>query len=495
MMMIGGGSPHTPEVIARAGCRHSGSAAVSDLAARAGVGRADRLASAGMTLCLASLIGFAALQYKLPRDLPSRWGENYAGARHFQQGLLGRVARPLPIPTFVVLFRTLLGGAWAGYAIALGSGLAGGVPRRASKLSAVGAVGIAMALWCPPSLSEDAYSYVAYGRMKADYSINPYAASPRSLAAFGDETARISRSGLASVYGPVWTQVCVVEAAALRWAGLWGQVVGIKLLGAAALILAAAAGRAVAEHHFPGRGHLALMAIGFNPLLVIEGPGNGHCDLLMMALVLSAEALRLRGCPARGDLALGLAIGIKFLPAALLPWLLLERCRGRAPGDALRASAAALVLALAPTVLAFAPLRRDAAIVSAIERRSLWGTNLDDAGLERMSQHFGVDRLPAPASRLAMLVILQWPVVDLYLLLTVWLRSGLDRSRWLSAWTLLAVGLVTWTMTARYPWYMAWPLVVSLTRWDPLGIALSTACLIYSMMTMFNYTSSYSLIY
>ena len=450
-MTIGGGTSQGTDPITRSGRGDGGAAAASYLAAGVRGGRTDRLVPAGLALCLASLVGFAVLQYAIPADHSSRWGENYAGARHFQQGLLGRVGPPLPRPVFVVMARILLGGAWAGYAIVLAAGLARGVPRYASTLSAVGAIGVATALGCPPSLSEDAYSYVAYGRMKAYYAINPYAAPPTSLAAFGDETARISRCGLPSVYGPVWTQLCVAEAAALQWAGLWWQVVGLKLLGAAALTLAAAAGRAVAEHHFPGRGNLAFLAIGLNPLNVIEGPGNGHCDLLMMALVLAAEALRLRGYSSRGDLALGLAIGVKFLPAALLPWLLLERCRRRAPVEALRASAAMLLLALAPSMIAFAPLRRDAAIFSAIERRSLWGTSLTDAELQQMSRQFAVDRLPSPAPRLAVLALLQWPVVDLYLLPTAWLLSGRDPSRRLSAWTFLAIGLITWTMTARYP--------------------------------------------
>src|SRR5204863_5851009 len=97
-----------------------------------------------------------------------------------------------------------------------------------------------------------------------------------------------------SGYGPVWTLISMALWGCLGWASAFWQLFGIKLLAATALLAAALAGRAIAERLEPGRGNLALLAIGLNPLFVLEGPGNGHNDLLMFALFMAGIFLCLR---------------------------------------------------------------------------------------------------------------------------------------------------------------------------------------------------------
>jgi hypothetical protein len=332
------------------------------------------------------------------------------------------------------------------------------------------------------------YAYLAFARMPLLYGLSPLVTTPHDLVPLADATAPIvGTCEMPSVYGPLWTLLCVAEVAALLHAGLWWQVVGLKLLEAAALLLAALAGRAIAEHHHPGRGDLALLAIGLNPLFLIEGPANGHSDLMMMALVLGAGALYLRGRWSAGDLMLGLSIAIKFLPIALVPWLILERCRGKSWRQATRLSVCAAVLALAPTILAYVPVWRGAETFTAIQKRTRWGVRAQPDMVEEVIRQHAPSGLPGPLIWAGGFVARQYPVVIAYLILSAWVWRGRATGAWLDAWGILAMGFVTWTMTARYPWYMIWPLATSLTRWDWKRVGLSAGYLAYAIYMMFYY--------
>jgi hypothetical protein len=62
-----------------------------------------------------------------------------------------------------------------------------------------------------------------------------------------------------------------------------------------------------------------VLAYAWNPLVALEGAGNGHIDLLgALGLVLTA-ALLARGRRAVAPVAFALAVGVKFLPVTLAP--------------------------------------------------------------------------------------------------------------------------------------------------------------------------------
>jgi hypothetical protein len=71
-----------------------------------------------------------------------------------------------------------------------------------------------------------------------------------------------------------------------------------------------------------------VLAYAWNPLVALEGAGNGHVDLLgTLCLVLTAASLA-RGRRTIASIAFALGVGIKFLPATLAP-LLWRRIRVR----------------------------------------------------------------------------------------------------------------------------------------------------------------------
>lgn len=444
--------------------------------ARAGV-------AAGLALCIAGMLALAALQYAMPPTFAGPLGLNVPSVGHYQRTLLGGLDPVLRDRAFAVAFRILLGSAWLGYAVAVGLGLAVGAPPARLTLALSAAAAFLLAVWCPPSLSTDVYAYDAYARLKVYYDKNPYVTNPSALKAWGDPTALfVGYLEIPCVYGPIWMLTSMVGAAAARYASLWWHVALLKLLEAAALLAAALAGRELAERLRPGRGRLAAMAIGLNPLLLLEGPCNGHNDLLMMALMLWAAALHGRGRRAVGDLVLGLAIGIKFVPVAVVPWLALERGRGLRLGGRLREAALVGLLTLAPVALAYVPFWQGRATFTAQGQRAAWGQL--DASYER-AQHWLVARgLDGPRAAFAVRLIAQWPVLALYAGLTCMVAFGKSAGLWLDAWAFIALGLFIRSLGVQFPWYLTWPICTSLARWDPPRRALlAAACTGYAAIT------------
>jgi hypothetical protein len=82
-----------------------------------------------------------------------------------------------------------------------------------------------------------------------------------------------------------------------------------------------------------------VLAYAWNPLVALEGAGNGHVDLLgALCLVVTAASLA-RGRRTIASIAFAVGIGVKFLPATLIPLLWRRiRLRDAAVGGALLAA-------------------------------------------------------------------------------------------------------------------------------------------------------------
>jgi hypothetical protein len=74
--------------------------------------------------------------------------------------------------------------------------------------------------------------------------------------------------------------------------------------------------------------------------------------------------------------------------------------------------------------------------------------------------------------------------VEAFLALTAWLARSNRPGRWLDAWVTFSLIFVFQVMAIRFPWYMAWSIMIALTRRGPLGsilAAVSLACSFYLM--------------
>ena len=448
-----------------------------------------RWAAVCVGISVGALLALTVLQYVMPQTMESVLGLNYPGVRHFQHVLLGTSFPGISNRAFVLCFRFLLAVVWISYALAVLAGLQGGILKLKSTLTLVVLVSILLAFFWPASLSSDSYAYVAYARMKVLYGQNPYTFVPASLHALGDPSASFLVHNMPSSYSSVWTLLSVGVVSLLHSAGLWWQEVAMKLIEAAALVMAALAGRTIARHVSPGKENLALLAIGLNPLFLVEGPGNGHNDLLMMSLLLVGISLFLKKRYLLGSLLFGLSVGIKFVTIAIVPWIIIEYCRGRRMREKALLTLTVMSLAIAPAALCYVPFMRDASLFAGLHQRWAWGLSPSAAAQEAGVSHWLVQYgAPEPIARLGSIILTHWPLAAIIVGLSLWLWWRRAGGRWLAAWVILSGSMILLTAGVWFPWYFIWPFAVSLTRWDRLHFNLSAVCFIMALTQTMAYT-------
>ena len=417
----------------------------------------------GTALIGLGMLLLAGLQYLMP------FSHRYIGSidlpgMHEYAHWLARLPDPTSIVAFQWAFRALVLLVWLGYVVLLYAGFRHGISRPMTILVVAASLAVMLAVVFPPSLSHDLYAYIAYGRMAPLYGLNPYTHSLEELSKLGDAAALHYVTPASSVYGPVWTLITSGLAVLLNGLSVSAQLVAFKLVEAAALVGAAVAARSIARVWDPQHADLALIAVALNPVLLLEGPCNGHNDVLMVALMLAGIALVLRGSWQAGYLVLGLSVGVKYVSAAIVPWVVIEQIRSMSPSAAVRRATAAIALTLLPLLLAFVPY---------------------GAGLRAAS---GVGAVYSTRSSGDVVAIAGMAAGALiYLVATVWIWRG-KGDRLAPAWTVWSTAAALWMMPGTMlPWYMTWPTGLTFTRWDRRQVVLSATCSALGLYWMLHY--------
>lgn len=396
------------------------------------------IATVGATLAL------AAWMYLLPAAVTSPWGLNPPGLDQFRS--LWHL--PAPAPTlspglFRAGFWLLVAAAWGGYAALLAGGVRGGSLPAGVWVVAAG-VAVAMALACPPLLSRDVYGYVGFGRLAANHHLNPMATPQSRLLALGDPVGPYLGGDVPSPYGPLWSGLSVALVGLTSAAGLVGQVLGFKVLMAVALVAAALAGRRAGDAIAPGRGPLVFAALAFNPLLLLEGPGTGHNDAAVLALVLGGFAALAGHRPRLAALSVGGGAAIKLVPVLLLPWLVWATAQRRGA----RAAAQVAALGALPIILAVVPFWAGRATFAGLA--AWWGEG-----------HHGAGASP-------------WMIVlagGSYAAITWFVARAPELPALATGWALAASAAIAFAAGSWFPWYFAWPLGGLLLRGDRRHLA------------------------
>lgn len=458
-------------------------------AARAAPRRAARALILGLAAFGLTLVALILLFYTLPGDYDSFYFPlNPRGVEQFRAHLgLARLPH-LDFRVYSRAFRLLLILLWCCYALAVAICLRGVRPAFRPLLVAAALAAAVAAFLEPPLLSTDIYANVSHGRIFALYGQNPYLWRPSGLLAFHDPVTRFLSWDWPTIYGPVWTWIEIGIAALLRPFGLWTQVVAHKLLLGGALLVVALAARRLAARFSPGRENLTFLAVGLNPMLLLEGPGSGHNDLVFLSFLLVGAVLYFEKKYIPALLCLGLSVGIKPFTLALLPWALLEYSRGRTWRQALTATAVASALVLLPLALAFAPLWGGAATLAPMQQRAVYGQS---AAVVARSLHFhawlGAHGVRPLAASVLVSLSQNWLLAVLYLVLSVLLWRGRVAGGWLTAWALFSAALMFLLIVPVFPWYVAWFWPFCLLRWDRWHLGLSAACLVLSLVWTMGY--------
>jgi alpha-1,6-mannosyltransferase len=199
---------------------------------------------------------------------------------------------------------------------------AGGSNRLLALCLVLAAVWRVPLLLAPPTLSTDVYRYVWDGRIQR-LGYDPYLVVPRDSAVrhlHTAETLLMNHRYLPTPYpaaAELFFRAVVTVHESAR--AMKSAIVLCDAALAAVLIWWLTASN---------RSPWWVLAYAWNPLVALEGAGNGHVDLLgALCLVLTAASLARRRRTVAA-VAFALAVGVKFLPATLAP-LLWRRIRLR----------------------------------------------------------------------------------------------------------------------------------------------------------------------
>jgi hypothetical protein len=301
-----------------------------------------------------------------------------------------------------------------------------------------------LVLLAPPILSTDMFSYVAYSRLGALYHVNPYLHGPDAIS-FDALYPFVSPRWITTptVYGPLFTGLGYVLAAF----DVAAQVLVYKLVAAvSSLFIIVIVWRAAAIRGLNQA--KAVTLVGLNPVVILYGVGGGHNDLLVLAVLMGAVYLGLRGRGGASGALFVVAAAVKLSGGLLLPFALARR---RVRGDGHRPSAAVLagaavatVLIGLPSLVLFGPsvfhlLSTLRGIQSHGGEHSIHGWILSAFGLQRWIGPVGIVLDGLFVAAVARLAIRVW-------------RGGLDwitAAGWATVWLLVTAGFLL-------PWYVAW---------------------------------------
>jgi hypothetical protein len=450
---------------------------------------------------------FAVWQLVMPPAFASVWGLNPVGVAAWRTGFgLGPALRPVPLAVYTMLFRASTLVMWAGY-----GGLLWFVGRGAALTTrwtwplAVPLL-LFLALAMPPSLSTDVFAYVGYARLAVVHGLNPHLYAQTELIRLGDPTAPYVHWPISSPYGPLWTLISMAVVFVAPAGAVLGPVVALKAGAGAAVLATAAAARAIAGRADGRRADAVFTTVALNPLLLIEGPGNGHNDLVMVALLLTGFAVFARGSSHRGAVLVGLAAAVKLVPLVVVPWLVVLAVRAAPPGWRARAGAAALTCALSvgPVVVAYAPFWAGSRTLEGVAERWRLGVSADgtvpdtarrnpdsesanrEAGPPRHSIGAAIKVGLVSCLRVASRV---WPALLIYL----WALSvmGLGRGdagfRLATVWSFVALGGILFGAGRWFPWYLAWVWPAVCVRFTRSHMALAAFAWPLSLWLMLAY--------
>jgi hypothetical protein len=301
-------------------------------------------------------------------------------------------------------------------------------------------------IWLYPVTATDLFQYVMRARVRVVYHANPMTVTPDHFPAdpllpFVGEWKRSL-----SPYGPAW-ELLAESVAMLGFTSAVPGALAYKVVGLLAYLVCIAA-------LFRGsKGDArAVLFFAWNPLVLLEGLGNGHNDLVMLSwLVLALVFWRRRGNWLVASIALSLAVLTKASAAIMAPLLVVAVLRAqsnwRRRGLALLGMATVgIAIALLAYLPFWPPWESVAGVLDEMSQRYTYTVAATlRLGLSKLLQPRVAWTVPRLSGRLLFLVIFGWSLVQ------VWRqRLDLASAGFLAYFTYLVTG------PSYRIWYPLW---------------------------------------
>ncbi len=263
-------------------------------------------------------------------------------------------------------------------------------PSRTAKLAVVlAAAGPAAAnLLLYPVGALDVFDYLVEMKLTWFYGQNPYLATfadhrgdPFALPAF--------LLNVPLFYGPAWLAASAVPALVAGFSDVTRLLVAVKVVN---LLLVWAVAAILFRHHGGGQaGWSAVYLFAASPLVLFEGVGNAHNDVLMTAFLVAALVAAANRSALAGP-ALVLSALVKFFSAALAPLFLAAAVRERWGWRIATTAALAAAVGVAVTV----PWWADGQMVSGLAKGTAMSQKMDHVSPLSLAQQWS-RRHPLPS--------------------------------------------------------------------------------------------------
>ena len=406
-----------------------------------GVRRAARDPAVSLTLLGIASLGVYLVAFVRPYSL-GRWAA-------VPQQTIAKIATMAPEAAIAYLLAFLALILLYSAALRLASG-----PHRGGTWGVVlvfAAAFSAALVWLYPVDSADVFDNIIRGRMLALYGANPFLHTPGE---FPEDPfyAYAAWRGSASAYGPLWE----MTAAGAAWlADVWspaspviGNVLAFKLVG----VLAYAGIVVLIGLHLrrtaPERALRGVLFFAWNPLVLYVTAGNGHNDALMAFLIVLGFVWLERGRLTLAALALTAGVLVKFVPALLLPIVVVVALR-RLPGRRAR-TRALIVTGLACCLLvvgSYAPFWRGGDPLGVGRRSGLFTTSLPSLIRWTLEPSVGAEAAQALAIGVALGTLIAWQA---------WQLRALWRSQDATAPVTAGLSILTFYLLVSCPWVQPW---------------------------------------
>ena len=165
----------------------------------------------------------------------------------------------------------------------------------------------------------DIFIYASRSRLWSHYGENPIAVKPavHDLDAWRHFASEWGNS--TSPYGPLWNWIAW-PVTKISGADIGRALAGFKMLAGISILAGSALIYKIANLARPGTGATAALLYCWNPLVLWEGAGNGHNDVVMLVPILAAGLLLVRRrFPVVIPLIIAAAM-IKYVALLLIPF-------------------------------------------------------------------------------------------------------------------------------------------------------------------------------
>ncbi|MDQ3044055.1 MAG: hypothetical protein M3R06_02730, partial [Chloroflexota bacterium] len=361
-------------------------------------------------------------------------------------GIMSNYAAPAFI-SYLVGLSFLFGG----YLVAVHSARHLPTGQVAPPVFAIGALlgGIFAGMY--PVNAIDIFIYAVRSRIWTEYGLNPNAVRPDQF--WNDpymQFASPAWAGEVSPYGPLWNLI----AAPGTWLGgdrIATALLFYKLLAVFAVIATGLVIYRTLLATRPTNAAAGALFFLWNPLVLWEGIGNGHNDVLIALLIAAAAFAWVKRAYALVIPILVAATAIKYITLLLIPlaivaiWRILPTWHARA-----RAAIASAILSFGIALVALYPFYEIGALVDSVDRQSaLFATSPAAVAVDQLRAFVGKRDARSVVVGVGTSLLVFSAIV---LLVSVWRRPD----RLIRAWfemLFVFLALATWNFRG---WYLIW---------------------------------------